>query len=156
MSVPPDRPATRTTPPPSARTRLFKRQAVFGMSDGVAIILGLLVTLAGQPHALFRAALGASLAELVGMTAGQWLSDEESGFWAALVNGGAACAACLIPALPALAGGGIGVGVTAIVLVAAVAAVISWLRPEKGILAVVQTYGILLAAAGLCAAAGAV
>jgi hypothetical protein len=126
------------------------------MSDGVAIILGLLVTLAGQPHALFRAALGAGLAELVGMTAGQWLSDGESGFWAALTNGSAACAACLIPALPALAGGGIGAGVTAIVLVAAVAAVISWLRPEKGVLAVVQTYGILLTAAALCAAAGAV
>lgn len=140
---------------PSPRTRLFKRQAVFGMSDGVAIILGLLVTLAGQPHALFRAALGAGLAEFVGMTAGEWLSDGESGFGAALVNGGTACAACLIPALPALAGKGIGVGATAIVLVAVVAAVISWLRPEKGVLAVAQTYGILLAAAGLCAAAGA-
>lgn len=144
------------TPPPSPRIRLFKRQAVFGMSDGVAIILGLLVTLAGQPHALFRAALGASLAELVGMTAGEWLSDGESGFGAALVNGSAAFAACLIPALPALAGKGIGVGAAAIALVAVVAGVISWLRPEKGILAVVQTYGILLAAAGLCAAAGAV
>jgi len=139
----------------SVNGRLFKRQAVFGAADGVTIVLGLLVTLAGQPHALFRAALGASLAELVGMTAGEWLSDGESGFWAALTNGGAACAACLIPALPALAGGGIGVGVTAIVLVAVVAAVISWLRPEKGVLAVVQTYGILLAAAGVCAAAGA-
>ena len=144
-----------TPAPPDTRRRLFKRQAVFGMSDGVAIILGLLVTLAGQPHALFRAALGASLAELVGMTAGQWLSDGESGFWAALINGGAACAACLIPALPALAGKGIGVGAAAVILVVAVAAVISWLRPEKGVLAVVQTYGILLAAAGLCAAAGA-
>jgi hypothetical protein len=140
----------------SSRVRLFKRQAVFGMSDGVTIVLGLLVTLVGQPHALFRAALGAGLAELVGMTAGQWLSDEESGFLAALANGGAACAACIIPALPALAGGGIGVDVVSIVLVAAVAAVISWLRPEKGVLAVVQTYGILLVAAGLCAAAGAV
>ena len=142
-------------PQPSPRARLFKRQAVFGMSDGVAIILGLLVTLAGQPHALFRGALGAGLAELVGMTAGQWLSDGESGFWAALTNGSAAFAACFIPALPALAGDGIGVGAAAIALVAVVAAVISWLRPEKGILAVVQTYGILLAAAGLCAAAGA-
>ncbi len=136
-------------------SRLFKRQATFGAADGVTIVLGLLVTLTGQPHALFRAALGAGLAELVGMTAGQWLSDGDSGFWAALTNGGAAFAACLIPALPMLAGGGIGPGVTAVVLVAVVAAVISWLRPEKGILAVVQTYGILLAAAGLCAAAGA-
>ncbi len=142
-------------PQPSLRARLFRRQAVFGMSDGVAIILGLLVTLAGQPHALFRAALGASLAELVGMTAGQWLSDEESGFWAALTNGSAACAACLIPALPALAGKGIGVGAASIGLVAVVAAVISWLRPEKGVLAVIQTFGVLLVAAGVCAAAGA-
>ncbi len=142
-------------PQPPPRARLFKRQAVFGMSDGVSIILGLLVTLAGQPHALFRAALGAGLAELVGMTAGQWLSDEQSGFWAALTNGSAAFAACFIPALPALAGKGIGAGAGAIALVVAVAAVISWLRPERGILAVVQTYGILLAAAGLCAAAGA-
>lgn len=147
--------ALTAAPQPSPRARLFKRQAVFGMSDGVAIILGLLVTLAGQPHALFRAALGAGLAELVGMTAGQWLSDGESGFWAAFTNGSAAFAACFIPALPALAGDGIGVGAAAIGLVAVVAAVISWLRPEKGVLAVVQTYGILLAAAGLCAAAGA-
>ena len=38
-----------------------------------------------------------------------------------------------------------------LVLVAAVAALISWLRPERGVLAIVQTYGILLAAAVLCA-----
>lgn len=135
--------------------RLFKRQVTFGAADGVTVLLGLLVTLAGQPHAMFRAALGAGLAELVGMTAGQWLSDGESGFWAALANGGAAFLACFLPALPELAGRGPGVIVVSLVLVAAVAAVISWLRPEKGILAVVQTYGILLAAAGLCAAAGA-
>ena len=33
---------------------------------------------AGQPHALWHAALGAGLAELVGMTAGAWLSDEKA------------------------------------------------------------------------------
>lgn len=35
----------------------------------------------------------------------------------------------------------------------AAAAVISWLRPERGALAVVQTYGVLAAAAVLCTAA---
>jgi hypothetical protein len=31
---------------------------VFGAADGVTIALGLLVSLTGQPHALFHAALG--------------------------------------------------------------------------------------------------
>jgi hypothetical protein len=135
---------------------LLKRQVTFGAADGVTIILGLLVSLTGQPHALFRAALGAGLAELVGMTAGQWLSDGESGFGAALANGGAAFAACLIPALPYLAAKGWPAMAVSLALVAGVAGVISVLRPEKGVLAVVQTYGILLVAAGLCAAASAI
>lgn len=131
----------------------LKQPAVFGAADGVTIALGLLVTLTGQPHAMLRAAIGAGLAEFVGMTAGQWLSDSGGGFAAALANGGAACAACLVPALPALAGGGLPAVIASYVLVAAVAAGISLARPEKGILAVVQTYGILIAAAALCGAA---
>jgi len=136
-----------------SRLAALKQPATFGAADGVTIVLGLLVSLTGQPHALFHAALGAGLAELVGMTAGQWLSDGESGFGIALANGGAAFAACVLPALPYLAAGGIGAMGASLGLVAATAAVICWLRPEKGLLAVVQTYGILLAAAVLCAAA---
>jgi len=132
------------------RLASLKRPVTFGLSDGVAIVLGLLVSLTGQPHALFHAAVGAGLAELVGMTAGEWLSDSDSGFGVALANGGAACAACLIPAIPYLAGGGWPELAASLVLVGAVAGVISLLRPEKGVLAVAQTYGILLAAAGLC------
>jgi VIT1/CCC1 family predicted Fe2+/Mn2+ transporter len=135
----------------ASRSR-FLRPAIMGSADGVTIVLGLLVSLTGQPHALFHAALGAGLAELVGMTAGQWLSDGEGGFWPALANGGAACLACIVPALPYLTASGIAAMAVSLVLVAAVAALISWLRPERGILAVVQTYGILLAAAVLCAA----
>jgi hypothetical protein len=126
---------------------------VFGAADGVTIVLGLLVSLTGQPHALFHAALGAGLAELVGMTAGQWLSDEKAGFAPALANGGTAFLACMIPALPYLAATGWPAMAASLVLVCAAGALISILRPEKGILAVVQTYGILLVAAGLCWAA---
>lgn len=131
----------------------LKQAAVFGAADGVTIVLGLLVSLTGQPHALFRAALGAGVAELVGMTAGQWLSDGGSGFRVALANGGAACLACVLPALPYLAASGWPAMSASLVLVAAVAGIISLLRPEKGVLAWVQTFGVLLAAAGLCAAA---
>jgi hypothetical protein len=126
---------------------------VFGAADGVTIALGLIVSLTGQPHALFHAAVGAGLAELVGMTAGQWLSDNSGGLRAAVANGGAACAACVIPALPYLAGSGPLIMGGSLALVAAVAGMISLLRPGRGILAAAQTYGILLAAAGLCAAA---
>lgn len=126
---------------------------VFGAADGVTIVLGLLISLTGQPHALFHAALGAGLAELVGMTAGAWLSDEKAGFAPALANGGTAFLACMIPALPYLALNGRPALAASLALVAGVAAVISVLRPEKGFLAVVQTYGILLGAAGLCWAA---
>jgi hypothetical protein len=145
-------PLTSLEPPPEPLSARLRQPACFGGADGVTIVLGLLVSLTGQPHALFRAALGAGLAELVGMTAGQWLSDEKAGFAVAFANGSAACAACIIPALPYLAGRGPGALAASLALVAAVAAVISVLRPEKGVLAVVQTYGILLAAAGLCAA----
>jgi hypothetical protein len=126
---------------------------VFGAADGVTIVLGLLVSLTGQPHALFHAALGAGLAELVGMTAGQWLSDEKAGFAPALANGGAAFLACTAPAIPYLAATGWPAMAASLALVGAVAGAISVLRPEKGVLAVAQTFGILLAAAALCAGA---
>ena len=130
-----------------------KQAATFGAADGVTIVLGLLVSLTGMPHALFHAALGAGTAELVGMTAGQWLSDGESGFRVALANGGAACLACVMPALPYLAATGWPAMAASLVLVASVAGLISLLRPEHGVLAWVQTFGILAVAAGLCAAA---
>jgi hypothetical protein len=126
---------------------------VFGAADGVTIALGLIVSLTGMPHALFHAAVGAGCAELVGMTAGQWLSDNSAGFKAALANGGAACLACVIPALPYLAGSGPLVMAASLILVTVIAGLIALLRPEKGLLAAAQTYGVLLAAAGLCAAA---
>jgi hypothetical protein len=68
----------------------------------------------------------------------------------ALANGGAALLACVIPAMPYVLATGAAALITSLMLVAAVAGVISWLRPERGILAVAQTYGILLAAAALC------
>jgi hypothetical protein len=131
----------------------FRQAVTFGSADGLTIVLGLLVTLTGQPHALFRASLGAAVAELVGMTAGAWLSDEKSGFGPALANGGAAFLACLAPAVPYVVVTGWPAMATSLILVATAASVISLLRPEKGLLAFVTTFGILLAAAGLCAAA---
>lgn len=135
------------------RAARIKRQAVFGGADGLTLALGLIVSLSGQPHAIVHAALGAGIAELVGMTAGAWLSDASSGFGPALANGGAALAACVIPAVPYMAAGGAVALALSLVLVAAIAGIIAWLRPERGLLAVAQTFGVLVVAAGLCFAA---
>jgi hypothetical protein len=131
-----------------------EKQAVFGGADGIVLAVGFIASLAGQPHALVRAATAAGLAELVGMTAGSWLSDSRDGFWPALANGGAALAACVLPAVPYAVTSGAAPLAASLVTVVAAAAVIAHLRPEKGLLAYVQTFGVLAVAAGLCYAAG--
>jgi hypothetical protein len=131
-----------------------EKQAIFGGSDGIVLAVGFVASLTGEPHALVRAATAAGLAELVGMTAGSWLSDSGGGFWPALANGGAAMAACVLPALPYAVTSGSAALAASLVLAGATAAVIAHLRPEKGALAYVQTFGVLAVAAGLCYAAG--
>ena len=130
-----------------------RSQAVFGAADGVTVVLGLLLALAGQPSAVLKAAVGAGVAEFVGMTAGAWLSDSRAGFAPAAANGGAALVACLIPAAPYLAFTGALALVSSLALVVVVAAAVAWLRPEHGWRAFGQTFGVLAAAAVLVYAA---
>lgn len=99
---------------------------------------------------MWHAAVGAGLAELVGMTAGMWLSDGHAGLPVAVSCGAAAAAACIAPAVPYLAVSGLTALLASLGLTAAVAGLVAWLRPERGALAVAQTYGVLIAAAALC------
>ena len=133
--------------------REIRKQAVFGGADGVTLAIGLIVSLTGQPHAIVRAALAAGLAELVGMSAGSWLSDGGDGIgglWGALANGAAAFAACVVPALPYLAASNAVALATSLTLTAAVAGVIAIMREERGVRALATTYGVLLLAALAC------
>jgi hypothetical protein len=132
---------------------LARKQAVFGGADGIVLGIGFVASYATQPHGIVKAALTAGLAELAGMTEGSWLSDSGAGFVPALGNGGAAFAACFIPAIPYLLTTGAVALTAAAVLVLAVAGVIAWLRPERGVLALVQTFGTLALAALFCWAA---
>lgn len=140
-------------PEARARHERFRSPLVFGGADGLTIALGLIVSLSGHPHDLVRAAVAAGVAELTGMTAGQWLSDSKSGFFPALANGGGALVACVAPALPYLFLAGAVAFVTSLWLVLIAAGAIAWLRPERGIRAVATTFGVLVVAAGLCYAA---
>ena len=130
-----------------------RAQLVFGAADGVTLGLGLIVGLMATPHALVHGAASAGLAELPGMAAGAWLANKQAGLIPAAANGLAAFAACLIPALPYLFLSGAVALAVAVALVVAVAAVVAWLRPEHGLAAVGQTFGVLAAAAVLCYAA---
>lgn len=133
-----------------------RKQAVFGASDGLTLALGFIAGMSGQPaHAIVRAAVAAGIAELVGMTAGSWLSDSNAGFRAALANGAAALAACIVPVLPYLAGSSARWAdlATSLLLVTAVAGLIACLREERGAAGLLQTFGILALAAAACWAA---
>jgi VIT1/CCC1 family predicted Fe2+/Mn2+ transporter len=128
--------------------------AVFGSADGLTIVVGLIAGLAmshQSASALWHAATSGGLAELVGMASGQRQSDPDDGWPAAIACGLAAAAACAVPAVPYLVTSGVAALVPALCLVVVVCGVISWLRPEKGLKAVSQTFGLTLVAGVLCA-----
>jgi VIT1/CCC1 family predicted Fe2+/Mn2+ transporter len=127
-----------------------REPVILGAADGLVIVLGLMVGLAvaaQPPAAVWHSGLSAGVAELVGMTAALWLSDGDARFARALGCGVASLAACVVPALPYLLAAPGAALPLALVLVAAVAGVIAWLRPQHGWSALAQTYGVLLVAA---------
>jgi VIT1/CCC1 family predicted Fe2+/Mn2+ transporter len=127
---------------------------IFGAADGIITGLGILAGLAvaGEPRAvIWRAALAAGTAAFTGMTSGQYLSASDRKWRPALTCGAATFGGTVIPALPYLAAAGTAALIPALALVCAAAAVVSWLRPETGARAILETYGVLAIAAGLSA-----
>lgn len=129
---------------------------VFGAADGLTLILGLVLGLAvsRQPDsAVWHAALSGGVAELGGMALGQYWSDPGKDKVSAACNGLAGMTCIIVSGLPfAFLSGGPAVVVSSLVITVFGAA-IAWLRAEPGWLAVVHTFGLLLAAAVLSAAA---
>jgi VIT1/CCC1 family predicted Fe2+/Mn2+ transporter len=145
-----------TVRPADTRADL-KRVAVFGSVDGLGLYLGIvagLIVAHQQPSAVWVAAVSGGTAELISMANAQRLSDRKSGVTAALVVGAASFGACVLPAVPYAAWHGPWALTASLLLAAAVAGVISWLRPEKGILAVVETYALLAVTAAACGLIG--
>jgi hypothetical protein len=135
------------------RMNTATRQAVIlGAADGLTIVLGLLMGLRHHQSAIFDAAQSAGLAELVGMAAALWLSSSRSfkNFLAAMACGVTTALACVIPAVPYLYSTGWTALGSSLALLAGLAAIVCWVRTEKGWLAVLETYGVLSAAGVLC------
>ena len=129
---------------------------VFGATDGLVLILGLVLGLAisRQPAlSVWHAALSGGVAEFGGMALAQYWGDPERNKVAALCNGGACCLVVLAAGLPfAFLADGPATGIASLVIVLFGLAV-TWMRAETGWLALARTFGLLLAAAVLTAAA---
>jgi VIT1/CCC1 family predicted Fe2+/Mn2+ transporter len=126
---------------------------ILGSADGLGLSVAEITSLLHHQPAIFRAGLGAGLGELVSMGAAVWLSSdpaEQAGFWPAVACGIASLLGCLLPVVPYAFTSGTTALTAAAVIAAAVGAVISRLRPERGLLAVTETYGVLIAAGLLC------
>jgi hypothetical protein len=135
-----------------------RRLMVFGSIDGLTMFLGLalgLIVSAQSNGAAWHAALGGGAGELVGMTAGQYLSEPGKGLRVALACGAAGCLACLAPGVPfATTPRHAPALIAALAIAAVVAAVISMLRPERGPVAVLRTFGVLAGAGVLAGLTG--
>jgi VIT1/CCC1 family predicted Fe2+/Mn2+ transporter len=145
------------TPAPETSEPGTARLAIFGGVDGLTMFLGLVlgIIVSRQPGtAAWHAALGGAAGELVGMTSGQYISDRAAGLSAALACGVAGAVACALPGVPFVflpRTDALGVALVTAVLIAAI---ITWMRPEKGLAAVAQTYGVLIAAGILAGLTG--
>jgi VIT1/CCC1 family predicted Fe2+/Mn2+ transporter len=145
----------------SSSTRTEKTSAfIFGMTDGLAMAIGLilgLVVAKQSASALWHSALAGGLAEIGGMSLGQYWSDEQSGkqdWRVALVNGLGSCVSAVIAGSPFAFLSGVPAFTLSVILIVLLGAIICWLRPEKGFKAFGRTYVLLLVAGALGAVSG--
>lgn len=130
---------------------------VFGMVDGSTLVLGLFLgeIIARQSStALWHAALGGGLAELGGMSLGQYWANPELGKGPAAANGAGCAATTIIAGLPFAVCGRTLATIISSALIAAAAVIICVLREETGTVAVARTFGLLLVAGAMSGASG--
>lgn len=108
----------------------WRRPAIFGAFDGVTCLLGVMLPLLGHPQLLLRTAVGEGLAGAVGMAAGEWLSESESGLFASVAIGIGSGLGVVLPALPFGLMPAAAARWASLVLLLGVVAVIAWLRAE--------------------------
>lgn len=124
----------------------YADSAIFGSFDGITVTLGILFSLTGNPLVIFSAILGVAAAEGVGMAAGEWLSESDNGFGAAITIGAATALGSVLPALPFLfTSGALALGL-AFSIIALIGVVITALRyKERGLWrALLETYGVMI------------
>jgi VIT1/CCC1 family predicted Fe2+/Mn2+ transporter len=124
--------------------------AILGAADGLGLAVSLIF---GRNTGIFHAALDDGIGEFVSMAAALYLASKKRELMPAILCGAATFFGCFLPAIPYLFANGIVALIPAVIITALLGAVICELRPEKGWVAVAETYGVLLIAGSLCFAA---
>lgn len=124
--------------------------AILGAADGLGLAISLI---AGRNAGLFHALLDDGIGELVSMGAAVYLSAKKRELIPAVLCGLATCLACVLPGIPYLVSSGVVAVISAGVIAFGLATVVCRLRPEKGWIAMVETYGVISTAGIICFAA---
>lgn len=131
------------------------RPAIFGLSDGLMSMLGVVLYLMGHQALIFPAALSGGISSALSMAGGEWLSDSEHGLGASCVMGAATGLGAILPALPYAFGTGPVAVAESIMICVLIGIVVAALRPLRGFgMALAETFGILLAIFGVVLACG--
>jgi hypothetical protein len=140
--------------------RSLLRPAIFGVFDGLTSLIGVLIGMSRHPALILTAAIGLAVAGCVGMAAGEWLSDNDTGLGAAAVIGVATGTGTLLPALPfaalppvpaAWSCGVITVGLGAAITASRARQPVNG-KPRGAGRAAAETFGVLLVASAAVAA----
>lgn len=119
---------------------------VFGLSDGMMSLLGVILYLLGHQSLIVPAAIMGGVSSGVSMAAGSWLSDSDDGLGASLLMGAATGVGSVLPALPYLVARGAVALVAAAIICLLIAVLVSWLRQDRGTrTALLETVGVLSA-----------
>lgn len=129
--------------------KMLKSNSVFGLFDGVTAIMGVLVALVSKgSSAILLAAIGLAIAEAVGMGAGEFLSDSDTGIKGSAAIGLGAVAGILAPVIPWLFVHGSVALISSIMIALLIGILIGKLR-SKGLRGYIESLGVLLLAGGL-------
>lgn len=128
------------------RTGSLARPAIFGLSDGMASMLGVVLYLTGHQSLIFPAALSGGISSALSMAGSEWLSDSENGPGASCVMGAATGLGAILPAIPYAFGTGSAAVAESLVICVLIGITVAALRPLRGLgMALAETFGILAA-----------
>lgn len=135
--------------------RVLVHAAIFGLSDGLMSILGVVLDLRAHPDLVVWASVVAAVSAGASMAVGQYLSeDTDDGVPACVMLGAATAAGTVLPSLPYLwlRGGGAfaatgGICAALVLLVAAMRAHRQWRRFLLAVLLLAAVFGLTWACA---------
>jgi VIT1/CCC1 family predicted Fe2+/Mn2+ transporter len=122
------------------------RPAIFGLSDGMMSLLGVVLYLLGHRDLIFPAAVSGAISSALSMAGGEWLSESDNGFGASCVMGLATGLGAALPALPyAFDTGPLAIGASVVICIG-IGVAVALMRPNRRPLRALVETGAVLAA----------